>query len=405
MSNKINAEFGGSGNTGWNLNRRQLLQGSFLASGMLLAGFDEARWPLLLARQHQTPPAGGKLLGTVPFTGEARVPMGEAMGSELDGRLYTDLSELRAEKSVTATEEFYIRTRVSNLLDTTKPWSLRVGGGLVQSFELSMEELRRMAKPMGLHLMECAGNARSVHFGMMSVADWAGVPLSGILERAKAKPNASRVLISGFDTYAAASTTSVPGASWIFTADDLKKAGAFLATEMNGSALTKDHGAPVRLVVPGWYGCTCIKWVSEIAFTQDDVAATSQMKEYAARTMQKGVPKLAREYQPAAIEQAAMPVRIEKWVVDEIRYRVIGILWGGSAPVKKLQIRCNPEEDYVDVEQVDHKSNDPWNFWSHTWKPKESGSYLIRLRIAEPIVAARRLDSGFYTRSVDILET
>lgn len=114
-----------------------------------------------------------------------------------------------------------------------------------------------MAQPMGLHLMECAGNSRSAHFGMLSVADWDGIPLQGLLENAKPKVQGTRVLISGFDRYAAESKSSWPGASWIFTLEQLHSSRAFLATSMNGQSLTADHGAPVRLVVPGWYGCSC----------------------------------------------------------------------------------------------------------------------------------------------------
>jgi len=189
------------------------------------------------------------------------------------------------------------------------------------------------------------------------------------------------------------------------TADELKKAGAFLTTEMNGSPLTSDHGAPVRLVVPGWYACTCIKWVNEINFLDDAAAATSQMQEYAPRTMQNGVPQAAREYKPATIEQAAMPIRIEKWAVDDkITYRVVGIAWGGSTPVKKLQIRFNPEEEYVDVDDFQQTANDAWSFWIHSWAPKQPGVYMIRLRVADPSVTTRRLEAGYYMRTVDISE-
>lgn len=385
--------------------RREFLGSAGLAGATFLCGLQDLISAGVEQAQAGQGVPGGKLLGVLPFTGESSVPMGQAFGAELDGRLYTDLAGLSVKKPVTPAEQFYVRTRASNLLDTTKPWSVRVGGELQKSFELSMEEMKRMIKPMGPHLMECAGNARSVHFGMMSVAEWSGVAMSEILDRAKLKPDASRVLVSGFDTYAAKSATSVAGASWIFTFDDLRAAGAFLATEMNGTSLTKDHGAPVRLVVPGWYGCACIKWVNEITFTGDNEQATSQMEEYAARTMQKGVPKLSRDYQPAVIEHAAMPIRIEKWSVDsKLIYRVIGILWGGSVPIHRLQIRFNPDEDYVDVPEFVEERNDPWSFWSYVWHPKQPGTYLIRLAIGEPKVATRRLDAGYYMRSVDITE-
>src|SRR6267143_1205292 len=293
--------------------RRELLRGAVAAGGALLVGFEQLAWPRAIQESTNDPFAKGKLLGSIAFAGEAKVPTETALGAELDGRMYTDLSALSPENRVTPTEKFYIRTRASELLDTQKAWRVSLGGLAGRPFELSIEELRKMAKPRGTHLMECAGNTRSVHFGMMSVADWGGAPVAELLESAKPKAESTRVLISGFDTYATKSASSVPGASWIFTREELRTSRAFLATEMNGTALTKDHGAPVRLVVPGWYGCACIKWVNEITLTDEAAAATSQMQEYAARTMQTGVPRFAREYKPATVDPAAMPIRVEKW--------------------------------------------------------------------------------------------
>jgi DMSO/TMAO reductase YedYZ molybdopterin-dependent catalytic subunit len=385
--------------------RRDLLRGSLLAGGVWLAGFDKVRSPWSAEWQSTKTSPSGKMVGVVDFTGEARVPMAEAFGTELDGRLYTDLSDLRAENPVVANEHFYVRTRASKLLDNTKPWAIQLSGLLRKPFAIPVQDLERMSSPTGLHLMECAGNTRNARFGMISAASWTGATLADILERAMAKPQANRVLISGFDSYTTKSANSIPGASWVFTTEELRKAGAFLATEMNGSPLTRDHGSPVRLVVPGWYGCTCIKWVDEITLTDDSATATSQMQEYAARTMQNGVPQLAREYQPATMEQAAMPIRIEKWAADEkISYRVVGIVWGGSVPVKKLQIRFNPEEEYVDVGDFQQTGNDPWSFWTHAWAPKQLGTYMIRLRVADPAVPARRLEAGYYMRTVEIVE-
>jgi DMSO/TMAO reductase YedYZ molybdopterin-dependent catalytic subunit len=100
-------------------------------------------------------------------------------------------------------------------------------------------------------------------------------------------PGASRVLVAGFDDHSQPSQASVAGASWIFTFEQLTRAGAFLATHMNGAPLALDHGAPVRLFVPGWYGCACIKWVNEIRLVGENEPATSQMQEFAARPTRK----------------------------------------------------------------------------------------------------------------------
>ena len=390
------------------LTRRSLLKGTLFSGSALFADFAGIAWTSSLRPRQKDPFANGKLvglLGTLDFVNESPVPLSIPQGSELDGRLYSDLSTLEPQDPITPTGKFYIRTRASQLLPDPASWQVKLGGIVDRPMNLGIESLRKAAKPMGAHLMECAGNVRLAHFGLLSVGDWAGVPLAEILDKAKAKSPAARVLVSGFDQYAEISRTSVPGASWVFSREQLDKAGAFLATELNGQPLTKDHGAPVRLVVPGWYGCACIKWVNEITLVGEVVESTSQMREYAARTQQKGVPLLAKDFQPAVIEQAATPIRIEKWnVAGKIKYRVVGIAWGGSQPVKMLQIRFNPEENYVPVDNFHQVTNDPWTFWTHDWSPNTPGTYAIRLSVKEPAVQARRLDSGYYVRSVEITE-
>jgi DMSO/TMAO reductase YedYZ molybdopterin-dependent catalytic subunit len=380
--------------------RRALLKQALVSGSILVSGFHRLSWPDLAADERE-----GVRAGLVAFSDEDKVPMDQALGSELDGRLFTDLSTLTPKNTVTPTGKFYIRTRASKLLDTSN-WSIAFGGLVEKPANLPAEQLRKMAKPMGLHLMECAGNFRGAHFGMVSVADWRGVPIEEILEIVKPSSAGARVLISGFDQYSSESRSSVPGASWIFTPDQLKAAGAFLAIDMNGEPLLLDHGFPVRLVVPGWYGCTCIKWVNEIAFVSDDAPATSQMQEYAGRTMQTGVPTLAKEYQAARIDYAAMPIRIEKWFVNgRIELHLIGIQWGGSRPIEGLEIRFNQDENYVPVEDFRVFHGDAWNFWRQVWTPQKPGRYQIRLRVKGANVVARRLDAGYYMRSVEIEET
>jgi DMSO/TMAO reductase YedYZ molybdopterin-dependent catalytic subunit len=349
---------------------------------------------------------GGQLISTLPFEDEGRAPLDTLLGDELDGRRFTDLSHLDPDKPATPTGQFYIRTRASHLLDTSRPWSIRVASP-AGATRVAMNDLRAQAEPQGLHLMECAGNTRAASFGMISVASWDGVPLSRLLERMRFDLDHRKgagILISGFDEYATKPLTpSVPGASWIFPWQDIANSRAFLATRMNGEPLTPDHGAPVRLVVPGWYGCACIKWVNQIAPVDEAAEATSQMQEYAARTHQRGMPARASDYQPATIDPAAMPVRIEKWLVNgKVKFKVVGIVWGGAHPARDLQIRFRPEESYVPVSRVLPSAHSPWGLWIHPWIPRQPGTYRIRLRLADSSIRTRRLDTGFYVRQVRI---
>ena len=385
--------------------RREFLGASLFGSGALLLGFDKLSAFAQLQNEPDNPFRGGKQLGILEFTGESKAPLDTIIGAGLDARLFSNLSKLTPGQLVTPTERFYVRTTASELLDPGKPWVISVSGLVQEPVHLTLEELHRSAKPMGKHLMECSGNTRATRFGLLSVGDWTGVPISDLLAT-RMKPRTERVMVSGFDQYPMKSATSIPGADWVFTIEQLKASKAFLATEMNRQRLSKDHGAPVRLIMPGWYGCASIKWVNAITFVDENFLATSQMQEFAARTHQQGVPKLAKDYLPAMIDQAAMPIRVEKWFVDgRIKYRVVGILWGGSRLVKALEIRFNPEEDYVLVDHFSQTANDPWSFWSHAWTPRTVGTYMIRLRVADHLVETKRLDSGYYVRSVEVTES
>jgi DMSO/TMAO reductase YedYZ molybdopterin-dependent catalytic subunit len=252
--------------------------------------------------------------------------------------------------------------------------------------------------------MECSGNADQTNYGLMSVADWDGVPLTAILDRVRPRSGASRVLISGVDDEVTPSRTSVPGASWIFSRDDLQR--ALLAVRMNGASLSRDHGFPVRLVVPGWYGCACIKWVNRIELVPDEAAATAQMREFAARTHQDPRAALARDFVPAVIDTAAMPVRVEKWAIDgRLAYRVVGIIWGGAKPTGALSIRFRSNQRWIPVDSCPMPSTTlMWSLWSHVWRPDAPGRYQIVLRVDDPTIRTRRLEVFFYVREIQIDE-
>ncbi len=175
---------------------------------------------------------------------------------------------------------------------------------------------------------------------------------------------------------------------------------------MNGQALTPDHGAPVRLAVPGWYGCAWIKWVDEIRWVVGDEPATSQMREFAGRTHQNGVPVLARDYEAPAIDTAAMPIRVEQRRVDgRLEYRVVGIVWGGTGIVDRLVIRFGTRDPGTPVRVCPPPStHHTWALWTHRWRPAEPGYYDITLKAADPAVRTRRLDLSFYIRRVRIDE-
>lgn len=349
---------------------------------------------------------GYELLEVIPFLGDGRNFVGVREGEGGAVRRALDLSTLTSKKLITPIEEFFIRTGSPDGLLAPSQWRVEVGGLVAEPKSFTISELSDLGKPLGTHLLECAGSTRNSSFGLMSAAQWHGVPLRELLERVSVRASAKRVLVSGVDpAFPATGADGGPRTGWIFGVDELIASGASLALGMNGVPLPRDHGAPMRLMVPGWYGCCWVKWVDTITFLDDSCEPTLQMWEYASRTRQEGMPELARDFRPATIEQCAMPIRVEKWSHEgKVFYRVVGILWGGDRPIEALSIGFDPEPGLVPVQNVRHDSNDTWTLWSHRWNPKRPGQYRIRLGIDGPGIRPWRMSAGYYERSVGIEE-
>src|SRR5262245_26777911 len=346
---------------------------------------------------------GDRLIGTVPFISAAGRPQLDSFaGAGLAGRLFPDLASLEPNALLTPTDRFFVRTAFSSPLQSAG--SVTLAGLVGNPQTLSGTQLEEMSAPAGTHLLECAGNTDTAAFGLLGAADWEGVPLASLIERAGADPAAEFVLVSGVDDSMTPTRTSVPGAGWIFPRDAPTRSRAVLALRMNSAPLLPNHGGPARLVVPGWYGCACIKWVNRIELVTASAETTSQMREYASRTHQQGVPRFARDYAPASIDTAAMPIRADRWVRDgRLMYGGVGLIWGGSRPTNQLMMRFKHSENWVRVSDCPMPgSTTTWSLWSHWWTPDAPGRYDIVLKVDDPSIRTRRLDLFFYVRTVNI---
>ena len=348
-----------------------------------------------------------RLIGDVPLGdpgGASPPPFGRLLGDGLDARLFTNLTPLSAATLRTPTAQFFVRTAAPPALPPAETWTISVGGLVQTPIDVRLRDLEARAAPPSRVLLECSGNADQTNYGLLSAADWEGIPVAAILDRARGTSPSSLVLVSGIDDDSRPWRTSTAGASWIFTRDELER--AVIATRMNGDPLPRDHGAPARLLVPGWYGCACIKWVNRIELVSDAAAATSQMLEFSARTHQDPRARLAREFAPASIDTAAMPVRVEKWVVNSRpEYRITGIIWGGATPTNALSIRFRSGGPWTKVDNCPlPQSTLSWSLWTHTWRPTEPGRYQIVLRVDDRSIRTRRLDVFFYVREIHIDE-
>jgi hypothetical protein len=321
---------------------------------------------------------------------------------------------------------FYIRTEVPNqYLGNINDIEV---SGIDSNLTLKTKTIIEQAKPLGAHMMECAGNDRYASYRLVSVADWEGVLLSDLLNKDSAgkslfglgaiDSSATHVMVEGFDDSTNTKwnrlfgVKSTPGASWIFSFEELIKQNAFFATSMNGEKLTQDHGFPVRLIVPGYYGCASIKWVNKISFftPNDNTSTENQMREFSDRTGQVGIPKKFKDHKPPVVELSAVPVTFEKWKSKsgKSRYKITGIIWGGiheKDPKFNIVLRkASSSKSIVINEKVilgprNSKSFQHWEYWVDT---PLSGRYFVDIECTDKTMAATRLKNHHYRRVLKV---
>jgi DMSO/TMAO reductase YedYZ molybdopterin-dependent catalytic subunit len=354
------------------------------------------------------PAMAGTIIATLPLSraGAPVQPYGVKFGGTgLDARLITDLSKLEPDRLITPNAESFVRTESPAAVAQHRgPWRIRTSGLVAREGSLMADALLKSARPMGAHLCECSGNNNPANFGLMSVAEWDGVPLADVVSRLEVTRDATAMLIGGVDHDTQTSGSSTAGASWVIPLASIDRLGAFLAVRMNGEPLPLDHGRPVRLVVPGWYAAAWIKWLDEIRLVGTNEPATSQMKEFAGRTHQSARHALAREYVAPEVQVAAVPVRVEKRQTPSgSAYRIVGIVWGGRQRVERLAIRFGVDGPWTPFPVCGASGPaGTWSLWEFWWRPERRGTYSIFLRVPDTSIPQRRLDAGYYMREVTI---
>ena len=205
-----------------------------------------------------------------------------------NGSLEARLENIRG--LITPNRFFFVRNNSTSVEVDSTAWSLRVeGDGVSAPVELSYEEIVNMPSRTVLSFVECAGNQRSMFEllkgqktkgtqwgrGGVGNGEWTGVPLRDVLVKAGVKEGARSVLLVGLDTGAPEN-----GFRRALPLDKAMHPDTLLAYGMNGEVLPKDHGFPLRAVVPGWVGASSIKWLDRIAVSTSETWTRNNTTHY-----------------------------------------------------------------------------------------------------------------------------
>jgi DMSO/TMAO reductase YedYZ molybdopterin-dependent catalytic subunit len=169
---------------------------------------------------------------------------------------------------------FYVRNHFQIPKLDPSIWRLNVGGLVERPLSLGLLDLKNMRSQTLVVTLECAGNGRSLldppiegekwDLGAVSTAEWTGVPLAEVLERAGIKAGTCEVLFRGVDRGTVPGRTGPIHFERSLTLNAASGSEILLAYAMNGEPLPIQHGYPLRVIVPGWYAVTSVKWLTEI---------------------------------------------------------------------------------------------------------------------------------------------
>jgi DMSO/TMAO reductase YedYZ molybdopterin-dependent catalytic subunit len=255
---------------------------------------------------------------------------------------------------------------------------LRVGGAVERPLELTLDELRERDAVDVVATFECAGNGRALLEPRpvsqpwlneaVGTARWHGVPLAALLEEAAPSPDAVDVVFAGLDRGVEgeidqAYERSLPVAEAI-------EAGCVLAYEMNGTPLLPQHGSPLRLVVPGWYGMTNVKWLTEITVVEEPFTGYQVAQGYRVRQTEEddGRPVTRMRVRSLMVPPGIPVFETRDRVVDAGEVVLEGRAWSGRAPVSGVKVSVDGGETWEDA-ALERQFPDPyaWCRWTFPW--------------------------------------
>jgi DMSO/TMAO reductase YedYZ molybdopterin-dependent catalytic subunit len=282
-------------------------------------------------------------------------------------------------------------------------WRLEVGGAVERPLRLGLDDLRARPAVEIAATMECAGNGRALLdprplsqpwlTEAVGTAHWRGVPLLALLEEAAPTGDGVDVLFAGLDRGFEAEFEQRYERS--LPLRDALEAGAVVAYEMNGAPLPPQHGFPVRLLVPGWYGMTNVKWLAEIAVLTEPYAGYQVATAYRFRQSEdeEGRPVTRMRPRSLMVPPGVPDFYSRSRIVEAGAVRLEGRAWSGRAPIARVEVSVDGGSTWSDA-AVTHDLDGPWAWcsWTYDWRASV-GEHVLCCRATDEAGDSQPLDA------------
>jgi sulfane dehydrogenase subunit SoxC len=273
-----------------------------------------------------------------------------------------------------------------------RSWTVDVDGLVERPLTLSMDDLRARPAVTRPVTMECAGNGRALMppraesqpwlDGAVGNAEWTGTPLPPILEEAGLRSEAVELVFTGADHGIQGDVEQ--DYQWGFSLADIVRDDVLLAYGMNGQPLPPQHGYPVRLLVPDWYGMCSVKWLRRITAVREPFDGF-QVDAYQLRQDPDGPgERVTRK----AVRAMMLPPGFSDFparrrFVEAGRQELIGRAWSGWGHVSRVDVSTDGGETWSDAALgPEPASSSSWRAWSFVWDA-EPGEHELSVRATD----------------------
>jgi DMSO/TMAO reductase YedYZ molybdopterin-dependent catalytic subunit len=285
---------------------------------------------------------------------------------------------------------FYMRNNFGMPHLDAATFRLTLGGLVERPHSFTIRDLQNMRSKTLVVTLECAGNGRALFdrptegekwgLGAVSTAEWTGVPLVEVLDRAGVRPDAKDVLFRGADGGAVEGRPEPMRFERSLPLDDARDGDVLLAYAMNGEPLPAEHGYPLRLIVPRWYAVGSVKWLTEIELLDRTFSGYFQGNKYRYESEREG--RVVSE--PVTLQRVRALIA-EPSPQTEVRsgeLAIRGVAWSGAAPIARVEVSVGGG-GWQDARLVSERNRYSWQSWELMTRVEKSDRLVLRARATD----------------------
>jgi DMSO/TMAO reductase YedYZ molybdopterin-dependent catalytic subunit len=269
-------------------------------------------------------------------------------------------------------------------------WRLDIGGAVARPFSIGIEELMALPGRTLRVTLECAGNGRgqlSPRYSSVpwleegvSTAEWTGVPLARLLERARLREGVKDIAFHGADAGFDLEVEHHYARS--LAPEGALRDEVLVCYAMNGAPLPPQHGAPLRLVVPRWYGMASVKWLRSIEALERPFDGLQQARGYHFRNAagEKGEPCRLMRVNSLLAPPGIPDFYTRSRIVQAGAVRIAGRAWSGEGAIAKVQLGVDGEWQNAELEAP--REPYAWQNWNTLWQAN-AGEHELSCRATD----------------------